>query len=96
MRVFFAPWRQPVMHSPHSVHALRAGPAPPKYGSGASRPGAARTSPVASSPSPKNTPTGAMWKVSPTPIFSAAALRWTSEGVMVLLRRAPSMRRAWS
>ncbi len=84
------------MHSPHSVQALRAGPAPPKYGSGTSSPGRALAVPSASSPSPKKTPTGAMWKESATPIFSAAALRWTSEGVMVGLRRTPSIRWAWS
>lgn len=84
------------MHSPHSLHARREGPAPPKYGSGTSSPGLARLSPVASLPSPKKTPTGAMWKVSPTPIFSAAALRWTSEGVVVGLSRTPSIFCAWS
>ncbi len=84
------------MHSPHSVHALRAGPAPPKYGSDTSWPGVARDSPSASLPSPKKTPTGAMWKLSPTPIRSAAALRWTSDGVIVGLSRTPSMRWAWS
>ena len=48
-----APWRQPVMHSPHSVQPLRAGPAPPKYGSATSTPG-----------SPKYTPTGVGTNVS--------------------------------
>ncbi len=84
------------MHSPHSAQALRAGPAPPKYGSGTSCPGSAFTVPSASSPSPKKTPTGARWKESPQPIRSAAAFRWTSDGVMVGLSRTPSMRRAWS
>ncbi len=84
------------MHSPHSTQDRRAGPAPPKYGSGTSSPGAAFAVPSASLPSPKNTPTGAMWKVSPTPIRSAAARRWTSEGVTVGLSRTPSIRRAWS
>ena len=85
------------MHSPHSVQALRAGPAPPKYGSGdLPAGGSALASPSASWPSPKKTPTGAMWKVSPTPIRSAAAFRWTSDGVIVGLSRTPSMRRAWS
>ena len=37
--VFLAPTRQPVMHEPHSVHVVRRGPAPPKYGSSTSRPG---------------------------------------------------------
>ncbi len=84
------------MHSPHSTQALRAGPAPPKYGSATSSPGAALVVPSVSLPSPKKTPTGAMWKVSPTPIRSAAALRWTSEGVTVGLSRTPSIRCAWS
>lgn len=84
------------MHSPHSLQALRSGPAPPKYGSGTRSPGPAFAVPSASSPSPKKTPTGAMWKLSPQPIFSAAAFRCTSEGVIVGLSRTPSMRRAWS
>ncbi len=84
------------MHSPHSVQALRAGPAPPKYGSGTSSPGRTFGCASPSPPSPKKTPTGAMWKESATPIFSAAALRWTSEGVMVGLRRTPSIRLACS
>ena len=54
MSVFLALWRHPVMHSPHSMHALRSGPTPPKYGSGTFSPG------LPSPPvfSPKNTPTG--------------------------------------
>ncbi len=91
-----APWRQPVMHSPHSAQARREGPAPPKYGSGTSPPGFALAFPSASSPSPKKTPTGAMWKVSPMPIASAADFRCTSEGVIVGLSRTPSIRLAWS
>ena len=39
---------------------MRAGPAPPKYGSGTVLPG-----------SPKKTPTGVGWNVSPTPMSSA-------------------------
>lgn len=84
------------MHSPHSIQALRAGPAPPKYGSFTCSPGRAFVLPSASLPSPKKTPTGARWKVSPTPIRSAAAFRCTSEGVIVGLIRTPSMRWAWS
>ncbi len=84
------------MHSPHSMQARRLGPAPPKYGSALSVPGAAFAAPAASLPSPKNTPTGARWKVSPTPIFSAAAFRWTSAGVVVGFCRTPSIRCAWS
>ncbi len=84
------------MHSPHSVQALREGPAPPKYGSSTCSPALAFAVPSASLPSPKNTPTGARWKVSPTPIRWAAALRCTSEGVIVGLSRTPSMRWAWS
>ena len=50
--VFFAPCRQPVMHSPHWMQPVRSGPAPPKNGSATVFPGS-------SAPSrPKNTPTG--------------------------------------
>lgn len=84
------------MHSPHSVQALREGPAPPKNGSGTSPPGFVLAVPSPSCPSPKNTPTGAMWKVSPMPMLCAVALRWTSDGVMVGLIRTPSIRLAWS
>jgi len=83
--MFLAPWRQPVMHSPHSVHPRRRGPTPPKYGSSTSTPG-----------SPKNTPTGARWKVSPTPIRSATFRMTSSAGVMDGLTTAPSIRLAWS
>lgn len=84
------------MHSPHSVQALRAGPAPPKYGSATVPPGFAFAVPSASLPSPKKTPTGARWKVSPTPMTSAVAFRWTSDGVIVGLSLTPSIRLACS
>ena len=77
------------MQAPHSMQVRRAGPAPPKKGSGASVPGSVPGG-------PKYTPTGAVWKVSPTPISSATACITTSAGVMVGLGTTPSIRRAWS
>ena len=86
MSMFLAPLRQPVMHAPHSVQVLRRGPAPPKYGSGASFPGV----------SPKKTPTRVGWYVSPRPIRSATFFIAMSAGVMVGLGVTPSIRSAWS
>jgi hypothetical protein len=44
--VFLALCGQPTMQRPHSTQPVRAGPSPPKYGSGTVSPGV-----------PKNTPT---------------------------------------
>ncbi len=73
------------MHWPHSMHPVRRGPAPPKNGSSTSTPG-----------SPKNTPTGVGWNVSPTPISSATSRMTSSAGVVVGLGTTPSIRLAWS
>lgn len=84
-RVFFAPTRQPVMQPPHSVQPVRSGPAPPKNGSGTVFPG-----------SPKNTPTGVVVNVSPTPISSATERITSSAGVVSGFGRTPSIRAACS
>ncbi len=73
------------MQLPHCVQPVRSGPAPPKYGSGTRRPG-----------SPKNTPTGVLAKVWPTPISSATARMTSSTGPSHGLVTTPSMRVAWS
>ena len=73
------------MHEPHSVHPVRSGPAPPKYGSFARSPGL-----------PKYTPTGVVWKESSTPMSFATSRITTSDGVMVGFVTTPSMRLAWS
>ena len=56
------------MQLPHSVHVVRLGPTPPKYGSATCLPCS-----CGESSSPKSTPTGVLRKVSGTPISSAAA-----------------------
>ncbi len=78
------------MHAPHSMHPVRRGPAPPKYGSGTRRPG------VFSPSGPKNTPTGVGTKVSPTPISSATSFMIRSASVNVGLVTTPNMRLACS
>ena len=89
--VFFASCRHPVMHSPQCRHPWRAGPAPPKYGSGTSSPG---FSPAL--PAPKKTPTSAWPKVWPTPISSATSRITSSDGETRGYVVAPSIRVAWS
>ncbi len=84
--VFLALCRQPVMQLPHSWQPVRAGPLPPKNGSGTVSPG----------PSPKNTPTGVMRNVWPTPMSSATALNVWSSGVGRGTSVTPSIREAWS
>ena len=81
-----APWRQPVMHSPHSRQPVRAGPAPPKNGSGDVTPG----------PSPKYTPTCVGATVSARPRSAATWRITTSDGVTDGCVTTPSMRVAWS
>ena len=46
--------------------------------------------------SPKNTPTGVGWNVSPTPISSATFFIATSAGVVLGYSVTPSIRLAWS
>ena len=83
--VFLAPCRQPVMHSPHWMHPVRSGPAPPKNGSGTVAPGSCAPS------RPKNTPTGVGWKVSALPNCSASRFISRSLGVVVGLVTTPSI-----
>ncbi|SKY47614.1 Uncharacterised protein [Mycobacteroides abscessus subsp. abscessus] len=90
--MFFAPTRQPVMHAPHSVQAVRSGPAPPKYGSGTVSPG----TPARPVLAPKNTPTGVEVKVLAAPICSATVRITRSDSVTVGLVTTPSIRRACS
>ena len=72
------------------MQPVRAGPAPPKYGSGTVLPG------VFSPSLPKNTPTGVGTQVSPTPMSSATCCMILSASVTVGLVTTPSMRWAWS
>ena len=72
------------------MQPVRAGPAPPKYGSGTVLPG------VFSPFGPKNTPTGVATNVSPTPISSATSLTMRSASVNVGFLTTPSIRWAWS
>lgn len=78
------------MHSPHSMHPVRSGPAPPKNGSGTVLPGSLTPS------RPKNTPTGARPKVCPLPNCSASRFISMSVGVIVGLGTTPSIRLAWA
>jgi hypothetical protein len=88
-RVFLALCRHPVMQAPQPMQVLRAGPAPPKNGSGASLPG--------SWPGrPKNTPTGVGWNVWATPISVATCSITSSDGVRSGFWTTPSIRLAWS
>ncbi len=80
------------MHAPHSVQAVRSGPAPPKYGSATVSPGAPDRPVFA----PKNTPTGVGVTVSPAPISAATSATTRSDAVTVGLVTTPSIRRAWS
>jgi hypothetical protein len=77
---FFAPYRHPIMQSPHSTQPVRSGPAPPKNGSGTVLPG-----------SPKNTPTGVRRNVPPTPMSSATDRITSSDGVIDGCRVTPSI-----
>jgi hypothetical protein len=74
------------MHSPQARQVLRAGPAPPKYGSSTRSPAVV----------PKKTPTGVGWKLSETPISSATCFITLSAGVRSGFSTTPSMRLAWS
>jgi hypothetical protein len=78
------------MQEPHSTQPVRAGPAPPKYGSGTFSPGALVPS------GPKNTPTGVGTKVSPQPMSSATSFKMRSASVKVGLVTTPSIRFACS
>jgi hypothetical protein len=78
------------MQQPHSRQPVRAGPAPPKYGSGTVLPGVLVPS------GPKNTPTGVGTQVSPHPISSATSLTMRSASVNVGLSTTPSIRCACS
>ena len=80
---------QPVMQSPHATQVLRSGPTPPKKGS-------ATFSPRGVSGSPKKTPTGVGWKVSPTPSSLATFSITSSDGVRSGFSTTPSIRFAWS
>ena len=85
--MFFAPTRQPVMHEPHSVQPVRAGP------------GAAEVRVVGTrSPGrPKYTPTGVGWYVSGhAHVLRRPSCITTSDGVCVGLVTTPSIRLAWS
>jgi hypothetical protein len=79
--VFFAPYRQPVMHAPHCTQPVRDGPAPPKNGSSLTTPG----------PSPKKTPTGVRAKVCSTPICPATSRIASSLAVTVWFCTTPSI-----
>ena len=68
------------------MQPVRAGPAPPKYGSGTVFPG------VFSPSGPKNTPTGVGTNVSPTPMSSATSFMMRSASVKVGLVTTPSIR----
>ena len=72
------------------MQPVRAGPAPPKYGSGTVLPG------VFSPSGPKNTPTGVATNVSPTPMSSATSFMMRSASVKVGFLTTPSIRWAWS
>jgi len=83
------------MQLPHSVQPVRAGPAPPKYGSGTVTPGS-RPGVPSSRGRPKNTPTGVWRNVWPTPISSATALITASTVPLQGFSATPSIREAWS
>ena len=87
--VFLALCRQPLMHSPQLRQVLRAGPAPPKYGS-------STDSPAGWPGPPKKTPTGVGWKVSATPMSVATFSITSSDGVRTGFSTTPSIRFAWS
>ena len=70
---------QPTMQPPQWMQPRRAGPAPPKYGSGTSTPSAPGA--------PKKVPTGVGRKLSPRPRPSAISRRTASAGVIARIGR---------
>ncbi len=83
--VFLAPTRHPTMQLPHSVHPVRRGPTPPKYGSSTVSPGL-----------PKKTPTGVLRNEPPTPMSSAVRCMSCSTMPSHGLVTTPSIRLAVS